>query len=401
VPADEQPEPEAWTGPQLTNKRGVKLCDVRYTNAAVWRAKLLQMVREGVPVMEGCRRLNVKKGAYQMARKMHPDWAAELSAARQGNYYAATQVRDKLENPEVRETLDADTKLDLYAKWVSHYLRMSHQPQQLRIADALDNTQPGEITMCLLWPEAGKSTSVLNRCTHRLSLNPNERICLVSESQDLTRKFVGRLKNRLTDNAQFPELISAYGPFMEDGQSREGKPWAADFFRVARCAHDEADYSVQARAWSSAAYGSRIDTLIIDDVQSRRSLSQTETIYANLRQTYFTRGKEMRVVIVGTRVGGGDIYERIIDDELVDNLIQLPAMNHEGEPTVPEAWALGRNKTPKEHLEAMRKRVGELAWFASYQQNPRADEFSTFAAYLDKALDHDRSWGEIGKWAVA
>lgn len=379
-------------------RRPEKECDKRATKAQKWRSELLTLVRAGIPVHQALLQLGVSLPAYNQARAKHKNWAMEVTTAWRTVKKMDIDLRE-LETAEKREKLSTETRLDLYEQWIGHYLKMAHQPQQLRIADALDSTGPGEITMCLLWPEAGKSTSVLNWCTHRLSMDPNERICLVSESQDLTRKFVGRLKNRLTDEAQFPELISTYGPFNELGQNRDGKPWSADFFRVARCSHDEADYSVQARAWSSAAYGSRIDTLIIDDVQSRRSLNQTETIYANLRQTYFTRGKEMRVVVVGTRVGGGDIYERMIDDELVDRIIQLPAMNSDGEPTVPEAWNLGRNRSPREHLEAMRKRVGEMAWHASYQQNPKADEFSTFAIYLDKCLDHDRGWGELGKWA--
>jgi hypothetical protein len=361
----------------------------RHQAANALKAELLRRVAAGDVLRDALDALDIKPNTYARARSRDREWASKVSAAR------GETLRDrKLTEADRRDPLRVANLT--HEEWCAEYLNMVHRPSQLRIADALDRCEPGEIIMVNVWPGVGKSTSCLNWATKKLCRDPNHRIALVGASQDLTRKFVGRLENRFVDTANFQRMIDTFGPFKEDG--RDGKPWSADHFRVAKATHDEADYSVQAYAWGSLAYGSRVDTLIIDDVQSRKTLSQTETILDNLRATWFTRDSAsaaLRIIIVGTRIGPGDVYEAFLEDGIVDQHIMLTAAGPDGEPTEPEFWERKGKGTPRENMERQRKLVREEGWFAGYQQNPIANEVSTFGMYIADALDHDRRYGEL------
>lgn len=275
------------------------------------------------------------------------------------------------------------------------YFGMDTYTHQALMVDALETVKPREIVMINIWPEAGKTTTVEDWICQQLALNPNLRITDVSESSGLCKKTVGRIKSRMTDSRNFGPYIAGYGPFYEDGQEREGKPWAKEYFTVAKADHDERDYSLEARAITSAAYGTRIDLLIVDDIQSRRNLAQTDTIYDHLRQTYFTRGRQMRTVIIGTRIGTGDIYERMLDDGIIDRNITIPAIEPDGTITCPELWGVDRMMfdTDEEWMFAVQARVdkqrlivGERAWAASYMQQPSFDGLSTFSEEMIESV---------------
>lgn len=287
-----------------------------------------------------------------------------------------------------------------FAAFRKAYFGFDTYSHQLAIVDAIENMNPRDIAMVLLWPEAGKTTTLEDWICWKLALEPNHRITYVSESINHARKVAGRVKSRMTDIRSNPLYISKYGPFYVKGQEKEQKPWTADHFTVYKADHDERDFSFEARAWSSHAYGTRIDTCIIDDVQSRTGLVSTDNIMSNLQQTYFTRGKEMRIIIIGTRIDVGDVYETILKEDLVETkkLVMLRAMGEDGEPTVPEMWGVKSRKnedewyfTPKEHLAKIRKQVTEPVFWSSYQQNPMRNTLATFTAQMiEKAKDGKR-----------
>lgn len=288
-----------------------------------------------------------------------------------------------------------------FAAFRKVYFKMDTYPHQQRMVDAIENMGPRDIAMCLVWPEAGKTTTLEDWVCWKLAMNPDHRITYVSESTNHARKVANRVKQRMSDPRNFPAYIGKYGPFYVQGQEKEGKPWAADHFTVNRSGHDERDYSFECRAWKSKAYGTRIDTLIIDDTQSRASLTQTKEIFENIRATYLTRGRQMRTIIIGTRIGVGDVYEEFLSNNLINEklLVRLQAESPNGEPTAPEMWVAenvpGTDKpkwTPKEFMKEIRRQVGEEVWFSSYQQDPVLNSLATFTAEMvEDAKDSDRT----------
>lgn len=240
------------------------------------------------------------------------------------------------------------------------------------IVNAIENSPAGGITLILVPPEFGKTTLLEDYCNYRIARTPNVRITVVSEGQPHARKIMRRIQARCTDNAKGGDYIARFGPFHANGQEKRGKPWAADFFTVYKADHDERDYTMEARGWRSAVAGTRTDLLLVDDIQSSRSLSMTAKMVEYFRQDFLTRvSKEGATVIVGTRVGVGDFYEAIQDAMLVDEVIELPAVNPDGGSLCPELW-------PDKALTDKRRKVGEDVWWRNYMQAPKRGGTQTF-----------------------
>ena len=180
--------------------------------------------------------------------------------------------------------------------------------------------------MCLflIWPEAGKTSTIEDYICKTLAEDPNHRFRIISEGQDLSKRIVGTCARRFTETNDYPHFQARYGPFYEKGQERQGKPWTTDQITVWKNSGMERDRSLVAQSWSGANYGSRIDTLIIDDVQSQRNYGQSEEIFRRIRGTFFNRGKEMRTLIVGTRIGPDDFYDRMMNAGLITRKGRAP-----------------------------------------------------------------------------
>lgn len=379
----------------------------------------MRLVAAGTFASDAIPQVGWSPSGYRAARLAHPEWAKKVdgfiaeSARKRGG--APRRLGDTL-SAVVRSPGD-DPRTLTHADWSARFCHRRHLEHQVELAEVLDQTQPGEISMFLVWPGSGKSSTVLDWVTRRIAENPNEKILYVSESSDLTGDFVRQIQKRLRNEAtdaddegeDWQDLVDCYGPFYEKGQEKRGYRWLADRFRVVKATADAKDDTVVARAITSRAYGARANTLIVDDIQSAVTLTQTEKFLNILRKTYFTRGtaaNPMRIVICGTRIGRGDIYDRLIEEGIVDRIVVRPAAHYDGSATVPRAWCMSDpdvdDLTPDElsqrAREAMareRKRLGEDVWWALYQQAPVSQEQSTFGDALDGCLDETRTIGRI------
>lgn len=263
------------------------------------------------------------------------------------------------------------------------------------------------------------TATIENYICKTLAEEPDHRFRVVSEASDLSKRIVGTCARRFTDASLYGEFVGRFGPFYESGQERHGRPWMSDQLTLLGSSGTERDRSLVASSWKSAVYGSRIDTLILDDLQSLRNMNEAETILKHIRGTFLTRGIEMRVLCVGTRIASGDFYDRMIEAGLVAKLVQVPATGAmgaaAGEPSVPEFWskagvhngrgvccppllrscpADGSKVSAREFMEVVKFQVGEEAWEASYMQNPLTSGVYPFAQVVDRCLDKSRHVGE-------
>lgn len=395
------------------------------------RADFLEAIKAGMTIKAACAHVGwASQQSYTYNRREWPLWGqevdrarAELAAKKQPKAPKRRQnVRPRPAKQRPREETSFEGAVDAFRDFTSEYFpdRRPHQPQQLQIVAELNNLRAREVCLFLVHPEAGKTATFEDHICRTLALDPNHRFRIISEAGDLSKRIVGTCARRFTDDTTYRRFIRDYGPFYEKGQERHGKPWTTEQLTVLRNSGGERDRSLVASSWSSAVYGSRIDTLIIDDIQSQRNYGQAEEIFRRVRGTFFNRGLEMRTLIVGTRIGTGDFYERMIDAGLITRKVVLPAADENGNPTVPQFWDEGMNMihdggpccmgfrtcprnreqlTAKEKMEQMRHQSGEETWWAAYMQNPTSDERSTFAAYLARCLDHDRKIGELPRSA--
>ena len=355
---------------------------------------VLEALEGGSTVKQAVAAARRSIGSYQKWRQHDPQFKAECEIAKAAGRHEAMHPSAAFH----------------FAEFRAHYFGMETFVHHQQIVDACENAKPREIVLVNIWPGAGKTTTLEDWICQQLALDPNRRITDVSASAGLARKSIGKIKARMTDTRQFGRYINTFGPFYEEG--RNGKPWAADYFTVLKAQHDERDYSMEARAITSNAYGSRMDDLLVDDIQSRQNLSSTETILDNLRLTYFSRGAGMRIFIIGTRIGPGDVYERLLEEGAIDKYIVIPAVQPTGEITCPEMWGLHPEdyETREEFIEKVQARIdktraqnGEAAWWASYQQAPHTNQLATFTTdMIDGVKDFDRrvAKGEVGDYVA-
>ena len=309
--------------------------------------------------------VGVTRSAYEKWRQRIPEFAAKVDAIR---------LKFAQEGPPEESSGSFE---DFRFEHFGHSSPWFH----IAAIDAYEKTPPGNITLILWPPEHGKTTLAEDYFCYKLATNPEFRITVGSEGQDMARKILGRIRSRMEPHGPFPKYVAKYGPFVPQNQSgrKTAQPWGADYFSVfKKNRHDERDYSMVSLGWRSKIAGTRTDHLHIDDIQSRVSLNLTEQMFEIFRQDWLTRpGENGRTTINGTRVGEDDFYERVmlqIDEDIL-KVIRFPAIvnnaNDEPEPLWPEMFTM-------EQLDRIRRKVGEEAWSRNYMQEPSSSLTATF-----------------------
>lgn len=289
-----------------------------------------------------------------------------------------------------------------------HYFGYETYPHQQEMINAIENAAPGSRTMILLPPEWMKTTTLEDYMCKRLGEEPNLRICDLSESLDHAHKCLGRVQRRMTDRTIAPDYIDDFGPFRAPDREM-AKPWNKDAITLLRSNHDEGDPSLICRGATSITYGSRWDLVILDDIQSRASIGKTASLLGLFRQDWQTRiGKTGKLILIGTRVGKGDVYEELLKAGLIDTLVRIPALDlkkplgqQSNFPAVFDAQGnrvKAANGDPlgwsDDELAKRRFEVGEDIWERVYMQSGKSSGAGPFREEMvDKAFDNDRGIG--------
>ena len=342
------------------------------------RALFMEGLREHGKIETACRIAGVTRSAYDKWRQRIPDFAERADAVRHEALQRGDQPWD-------------GSFASFRGQFFDHMSPWFH----IQAIDAYENTLPGNLTVILWPPEHGKTTLAEDYFCYKLATNPEFRITVGSEGQDMSRKILGRIRSRMEPFGPYPRYVAKFGPFVPQNQSgrKTAQPWGADYFDVfKKQRHDERDYSMVGLGWRSKIAGTRTDHLHIDDIQSRVSLNLTEQMFEVFRQDWLTRpGENGRTTINGTRVGEDDFYERVmeeIDSDLLQ-VIKFPAIvtgkNGEPEPLWPEMFTM-------EKLDRIRRKVGEDAWSRNYMQEPSSSMSATFTDdAIQKCLNPLRS----------
>ena len=343
------------------------------------RELFLEGLAEHGTISKACMIAGVTRSAYDKWRQRIPEFSERADA-----------IREKALRDGGKEDWDG-TFQSFRSKYFGHLSPWFH----IKAIEAYENTPPGNVTLILWPPEHGKTTLAEDYFCFKLATNPEFRITVGSEGQDMARKILGRIRSRMEPQGPFPRYVAKYGPFVpQNAQGRKtAQPWGADYFSVyKKNRHDERDYSMVSLGWRSKIAGTRTDHLHIDDIQSRVSLNLTEQMFEIFRQDWITRpGESGRTSINGTRVGEDDFYERVmneIDGDIL-SVIRFPAIvtNNDGEPEPlwPEMFTM-------DALDRIRRKVGEEAWSRNYMQEPTSSASATFTDdSIQKCLNPLRS----------
>lgn len=351
--------------------------------------RVINLIGEGLESAAAMKAVGRTRNCYYLWKDRYPDFSRRASDA---------EVRYK----ERVEQGIPDSDLDFTA-FRLRYFGMHSAWHMRAMIKAIDQTPPGSFVMILLPPEWGKTTLIEDYICFRLALDPDFRCVHISQSQGHARKVVGRIQRRMLDTES--AFVQKFGPFKSD-ERIETKPWNAGFFTVHRSSHDERDYSLEAKGAGSQIQGARSEIIFLDDIQSRNTLNLTPKLLDYIRQEIITRpGKTGKVVMVGTRVEFHDIYEAILNEDIVDKLVRIeaidpetgksnfpPAVDAEGNPILDErghqlGWDL-------EDLAKRRRKVGDQIWDRTYQQRPESSMGPPFPEdILQASLDRNRCIG--------
>lgn len=269
----------------------------------------------------------------------------------------------------------------------------------LAIVEALEQGAPGSITLILIPPEHGKTTLLTDYQCFKYAQDPSFRVTYASEKQGHAVKVGRRIRDRMIPYGTARAFVLRFGPF-EPGSGQTTQPWGNQFFNVRKKAeHDDQEYSWQAVGFGAAIAGTRSDLLIVDDVQSRKSIGMTKKILEEFRQDWLSRpGAKGRTVVIGTRVGDDDFYQALMDDydeetgrALVDRIIKFPAVRRDFD-TGEDLYLWPERYSPEEY-ENLRIKAGPAAWARNYQQNPKDSGEDTFTDDVRaKMVDELYAW---------
>lgn len=343
--------------------------------------KFLEALERGATIGEACKEVPVSYSTYSKWRVNEGQvWTDRVAQAQE--FY---RKHNRSQGEAIVDALGAevDHKEMSFADFRRRFFGFHTPWVHERMAEILEKSPPGSVSMIEIHPEAGKTTNMADWISKKLAYDPNFRILYLSKSQKDARKRLQRIKRRMTDKDMavgIREFQRVFGPFYVEGQEKLGKPWSADYLTVYKSDHDEQDYSLEALGFTGQIYGARADLIIMDDVQTMANINLTEKMMALYSQDIATRiGTRGRIVIVGTSM---PFYEALIANGQITEgqLVSYPAIMN-GEPLVPFDPETGFGFT-MEALQTIRARVGEETWWRAYMMQPQAGPGATFTEHM-------------------
>lgn len=351
-----------------------------------------------------------KKRKQQCLDLIAEGWSVAEAMAQTGRsmatyaYWRQTDDKFKADIDVARTRLQVSGKKD--KGWTGDFasFRQEFFPRELEsppfhydLIRKIDTAPPQSITLINVFPNAGKSALLEDWICYKLAVDPDHRIAVVSKGTDQARKMLAFVQSRMTDHYSYPAYVARFGPFYEKGQEREGKPWTRDYLRVFKASPAERDPSLQVKGWTSQILGARLDTIILDDVQDGENLAQVDKMLDKLRREYYTRLKGGRLIVLGNRIASGDLYERMVDLEMVTHgqHFDYPAIDQNGESLWPERWPTVTTYDSHNRvvgpvgLDHVRRFVGEGVWQTTYQQRPQLAGNATFD---EQMIEDSKDW---------
>ena len=391
----QQTKRTAWWREQYEKIRGDLIYDRASRLKGQREAFLLAYRQPGATIASVKRLLQISDSTYKRW-KNNEAFAYEIEQIQAERKLVADEVGE----PQYKVQLPGESRKDFI--WFRQYYFGYDSPKHhLKIVDAIENAEQDSFTGIILPPEAGKTTLITDWVCWQIAKNPSVRIAYVSEKGGiggLAGKVLGDLKERLTNpdyaapgaphQPNVREFIARYGPFRDD-EADQNKPWTQQVIRVHKSLETR-NYTVEAMGWTSRIQGSRYDYIIFDDIQSIDSLNHTDRMIDVVQSKFFTRvTSETKIIYIGNRIGRNDVVEKMIDDDMFDDIIYIPAIDDDGNSYWPEVW-------PMERLERRKKRVKRM-WNISYMQAPELEDNVTFPEELiDESKDMDEETGRIG-----
>lgn len=271
---------------------------------------MLAGIRSGLTVKRACEAADRGVSTYAYYRSTDPEFRVLADAAlQQRNGEAEAGDVEVPDFPEFCEKY-LDTKLFWHQlQWFD--LLEGREPRDLHPTQRYVRGDADQLLVNTP-PEHGKSTTLtVNYVTWRIVQDPNVRILLISKTQDMAKRFLMAIKDRLSENERYAALQRAFGPI---GGFAENAIWAAEKIRVNGADSGEHAYTVQAVGIGGHIYGTRTDLAIMDDCIDHTNHQQYDSQINWIQNQVGSRVADAggRMSLIGTRLETVDLYSEIL-----------------------------------------------------------------------------------------
>ena len=277
----------------------------------------LQLTQAGVGRLKAAEEIGMTIQGVNYWRQSDPDFRMKderIKLTRQG---VMPEAREDMPSFEDFCKKYLDTQLfNHHLQWVD--LLEGREPRNLHPAQ---DYVPGNPDFILINtpPEHAKSTTItVNYVVYRICQDPNIRIIIVSQIQEMAKRFLRAIKDRLASpNPNYRKLQIDFAP--DGGFNANSAAWTADSIYVNPEMRDsgEASPTVQALGLGGQIYGSRCDLMIFDDTVTGKNAHEYAKQMDWMQREVYNRNSQFgsKMLLIGTRLAPVDLYGEIMKGE--------------------------------------------------------------------------------------
>jgi hypothetical protein len=285
-------------------------------SADIAKRIILGCVAEGMTIEQACASAGKSIKTYEYYRRTDKVFTDKVDRTRLG-------LKDK-------SFIDSDVHDITFAEFRQKFLHSQTFPHQQNLVDMIEGREPGWLHPSMKYepglasnrilinipPNHAKSITItVDYVTWQVVRNPNFRVLIVSQTQQLAADFLYAIKQRLT-HPMYESLQQAYAAGV--GFNSKSASWQATrvTFGSELRESSEKDPNIEAIGIGGQIYGKRADMIIVDDAVTLKNANEFEKQIRWLTQDVRSRlNPTGKLVVIGTRVSAMDLYRELRNED--------------------------------------------------------------------------------------
>jgi hypothetical protein len=285
-------------------------------SADIAKRVILAAVADGMTIEQACGSAGKSMKTYEYYRRTDKVFCDKVDRTRLG-------LKDK-------SFASSDVHDISYAEFCERFMNHKVFPHQQNLVDVIEGRDPSwhhpamkfekglnsNRILINIPPNHAKSMSItVEYVTMKVAQNPNFRVLIVSQTQQLAADFLYAIKQRLT-HPQYEPFQQAYAAGV--GFNSKSATWAATrvVFGDELRESSEKDPNIEAVGIGGQIYGKRADMIIVDDAVTLKNANEFEKQIRWLTQDVRSRlNPTGKLIIIGTRVASVDLYRELRSED--------------------------------------------------------------------------------------
>ena len=285
-------------------------------SADIAKRIILGCVSEGMTIEAACGSAGKSIKTYEYYRRTDKQFADKVDRTRLG-------LKDKA-------FASGDVHDLTFAEFRQRFLHSRTFPHQQNLVDVIEGREPGWLHPSMKYepglasnrvlinipPNHAKSITItVDYVTWQVCRNPNFRVLIVSQTQQLAADFLYAIKQRLT-HPMYEALQTAYAAGV--GFNSKSASWQATrvTFGDELRESSEKDPNIEAVGIGGQIYGKRADMIIVDDAVTLKNANEFEKQIRWLTQDVRSRlNPTGKLIVIGTRVASVDLYRELRQED--------------------------------------------------------------------------------------